>query len=55
MQRRDHFDDDKPCTCPKCGWTGTLGQTDDYTPTGGEPVAVCPKCRDETAVLPCKQ
>ena len=52
MNRQYPDDDAKPCRCPACGWTGTLGQTHDYEPEPGETVCVCPKCSDEIPVKP---
>ena len=46
-------DGDKPCRCPRCGWSGTLHQTDEFTPaSGGESFQVCPKCAPEVPVIP---
>ena len=46
-------DGDKPCRCPRCGWSGTLHQTDEFTPaSGGESFQVCPKCAPEVPVSP---
>ena len=53
MHYRHPEDGDKRCYCPRCGWTGTLHQTDEYTPNeGGESFQVCPKCAAEVPVLP---
>ena len=39
-------DGDKLCRCPRCGWSGTLHQTDEFTPdSGGESFQVCPEVR----------
>ena len=44
-------DGDKLCRCPRCGWSGTLHQTDEFTPaSGGESFQVCPKCAKERPV-----
>ncbi|EKB6927500.1 hypothetical protein OOV68_004809, partial [Salmonella enterica subsp. enterica serovar Infantis] len=43
---------DKPCRCPRCGWSGTLHQTDEFTPASGESFQVCPKCAQEVPVIP---
>ena len=54
--RYDHEQDDQPVTCPSCGWSGTLGQTDDMdgydgdTGSYGELHAVCPKCAEDVEV-----
>ena len=46
-------DGDKLCRCPRCGWSGTLHQTDEFTPaSGGESFQVCPKCAPEVPVAP---
>lgn len=39
-----------PCRCPRCGWLGTLHDTDDYWPTTGDPFSVCPRCEPEVEV-----
>lgn len=41
--------DDKKVSCPHCGWTGTLGQTDDQDVLDDphELTCVCPKCGTE--------
>ena len=47
------MDADKPCRCPRCGWSGTLHQSDEFTPNeGGESFQVCPKCAPEVPVIP---
>lgn len=52
MQYNHPEDGEKPCYCPKCGWHGTLHQTDEYRPTDScESVQVCPKCAVEEPVL----
>ena len=53
MQYKHSEDGEKRCHCPRCGWSGTLHQTDEYTPSeGGESLQVCPKCSTETPVQP---
>lgn len=48
--------DEKPVFCPRCSWSGTLGQTDnldvfsdswDFIGT----TCVCPRCADDVEVL----
>ena len=53
MHYRHPEDCDKRCYCPRCGWSGTLHQADEFTPaSGGESFQVCPKCAPEIPVIP---
>lgn len=51
-QYKHSEDGDKLCKCPRCGWTGTLHQTEELQQVGEEPVQVCPKCSDDVPVIP---
>ena len=45
MHYRHPEDGEKPCHCPRCGWSGTLHQSDEFTPNEGrESFQVCPRC-----------
>ena len=53
--RYDIYDDEKPVFCPRCAWSGTLGQTDDqdvfsddWEPLGL--ICVCPKCGEPVSL-----
>ena len=52
MHYRHPEDCDKRCYCPRCGWSGTLHQADEFTPASGESFQVCPKCAPEVPVIP---
>lgn len=53
MHYRHPEDGEKPCRCPRCGWSGTLHQSDEFTPNeGGESFQVCPRCGPEVPVIP---
>ena len=53
MHYRHPEDGEKPCHCHRCGWSGTLHQSDEFTPNEGrESFQVCPRCGPEVPVIP---
>lgn len=45
------MDADRPCRCPRCGWLGTIHDSDQFTPQGTSDVLdVCPRCAPEIRV-----
>ena len=40
-----------PCRCPRCGWLGTIHDSEAYQPLAHlEPLNICPRCATETEV-----
>lgn len=51
MQYKHSEDGEKLCKCPRCGWTGTLHQTEELQQVGEEPIQVCPRCSEDVPVV----
>lgn len=56
----DPAHDEQPVSCPRCSWSGTLGQTDDQDVFSADwehlgLMCVCPKCGEPVSLLAAPQ
>lgn len=49
------MDAETPCRCPRCGWLGTIHDSDLFKPAAGVELNVCPRCAPEIEVQPMGQ